>query len=242
MDVIVRSAMDNSLLFNVAVNWAISSEGDVTGSGTTGSDGVAFLQVDGAHLPTDVELTASLDGYENEFLVVHVDAGDPDSHSILLSLTPEGREVLKLNWLDMPKDLDIFVNQINTTTGASCLTYYRNRRGCDGLSLNVDNRWGGHEAPESVAWDEDYRGGYTYLVYVNNWSKEKSLAKSKARIAYGDVHLEVPEDVSKLSFRPDPRDYWFVGCIDGNGRLSTEDSALMIDKPPNCLCTGGCEK
>ena len=140
--------------------------------------------------------------YEDEFLVVHVDPRSPDSHSILLSLTPEGREVLKLNWLDMPKDLDIYVNQINTATGASCLTYWRNRRGCVDLSLNVDNRQGGLEGPETVAWAEDYRGGYTYLVYVNNWSKEKSLAESKARIAYGDVHQDVPNDVQP----DDPRE------------------------------------
>ena len=69
MDVTVRSAMDNSLLYEVEVNWAIPSEGDITGTVTTGSNGVAILQVDGAHLPTDVELTASLDGYEVFFVV-----------------------------------------------------------------------------------------------------------------------------------------------------------------------------
>ena len=64
MDVTVRSAMDNSLLYDATVKWAIPSEGGVSGTGSTGSDGVAILQVDGAHLPTDVELTASVDGYE----------------------------------------------------------------------------------------------------------------------------------------------------------------------------------
>ena len=34
--------------------------------------------------------------------------------------------------------------------------------------------------------------------------------------------------------------YWFVGCIDGDDILSTQDTALMDVKPPNCLCTGGC--
>ena len=69
MDVTVRSAMDNSLLYDATVKWAIPSEGGVSGTGSTGSDGVAILQVDGAHLPTDVELTASLDGYEVFFVV-----------------------------------------------------------------------------------------------------------------------------------------------------------------------------
>ena len=108
----------------------------------------------------------------------------------------------------MPADLDLYVYQIPDPPGSGppCLTYYMNRRGCDGLHLDTDTTLGGkYRGPEGVSWDEDYAGGYTYLVYVNNWTKEKSLAESKARIAYGDVHLEVPEDVSKLSFRPDPR-------------------------------------
>ena len=74
-------------------------------------------------MPFLPDLPVQIFRYEDELFTLHVDPGSPDSHSILLSLTPEGREVLKLNWLDMPRDMDIFVNQINTTTGASCLTY-----------------------------------------------------------------------------------------------------------------------
>jgi len=242
VEVKVKSAVDNSPLSNVDVHFRISSTGE-SSIITTNSDGVATLEIDGAILPAEVELTAMLDQYDDEVYTMSVEQDNPDSQSILLSMTPKGKSVLKLNWNDKPKDLDLYVIQINPTSHETCLTNYQQKNSCDGLSLSIDGQNGGKDSPESITWADDYTGGYVYLVYVTNYSAQSqpgsgklSLAESKARIAYGDhVHVNVPTSIQTN----DKRHYWFVGCIDANDNFS-ERNELREDEPTYCLCTGGC--
>ena len=97
-----------------------------------------------------------------------------------------GEAVLKLNWQEMPSDLDLFVEKVSPF----CRTYYGERAGCGTLSLSLDCREGGNKSPETVTWSNNQ--GSKYLVYVNNYSNETALSQSGARIKYGTTVLDVP--------------------------------------------------
>ena len=96
---------------------------------------------------------------------------------------------------------------ITSRSGGVCKTWYRNKHGCPGLSLDVDNTEGGNNGAETITWETVTisKGDFTYLMFVQDYSRDSSthLHQSQARVAlygFGEggkeevVRMQVPTE------------------------------------------------
>jgi uncharacterized protein YfaP (DUF2135 family) len=229
----LKDAQTNDEIAGAQINWEVASAG-LSGIVIADNLGVAIINIPQAVAPASLTITAVASGYQREELSVAVAVATskpneaPATQAVLMSCTKvlgAGEAVLKLNWLEMPSDLDLMVVKVSPF----CRTYYAEKSGCGSLSLSLDCREGGAKSPETVTWSDNK--GSKYLVYVNNYSNETSLAASGARIKYGTQVLEVPAGPAD-----DNRINWFVGCIDKQGNFATKNNKLMKEAPSTDLC------
>ena len=132
-----------------------------------------------------------------------------------------------------------------------CHTYYKNKNGCPGLSLDVDNRQGvllfrcfrvilpfvffpgGNNGAETITFNE--LGDSFYVMHVYHYTGNKAtLVQSEARIALysnsrAPITMEVPTiDTNRKSL------WWLIGHMDGKLGVSsfeTPQSNLLAIHP-----------
>jgi len=97
-------------------------------------------------------------------------------------------------FLRQPRDLDLHVIEFNDNY--QCETYYSNKNGCYGLSLDVDNTQGGDNGSETITWS-DYQGKSSKQLIKELKKSKNHLVKNiekkdlKARIATTTYRLGV---------------------------------------------------
>jgi len=190
-------------------------------------------------LPGLLVLTASLDGFITASVEVQIPLSLVQSVQtvpLFLSpiLDPHTEMRLVMSWGRLPKDLDLHVLKINRHSGAKCDTYYRNKEGCSGLSLDVDNTKGGNNGAETITFDEP--GDSLYLMYVHDYSNDTTrLVQSEARITLysnngqAPIKMEVPTRDTNTHSR-----WWIIGHMDGKSGVSsfaTPRSPLSTTNP-----------
>jgi len=147
-----------------------------------------------------------------------------------------------MNWGPDPDDLDLHVLQF-TKTGYVCKTYYANKNGCVGLSLDVDNTIGGNAGAETITWNQDL-SDYDFLIYVQDWSRWSThpFKDSQAVLSvYGNSSTLIQRSVPRVDPNGNSR-YWLIGCFNGAvGLDSFELLNLLTNTVPNpniCPSTG----
>ena len=85
---------------------------------------------------------------------------------------------------------------LRTTGDIVCKTYWVNKDGCEGITLDVDSMNGVDAGSETITWNLGSADPYTYLIYVNDYS-QLGFDGSEGRISfYGEtiVKMEVENE------------------------------------------------
>ena len=84
-----------------------------------------------------------------------------------------------MGWEHLPLDLDLHVLQYsNADPGRQpCETFYGNKDGCSGLTLDVDNTHGGENGVETISWTKP--GENWYLLFVHDYSGTDNGGQNK---------------------------------------------------------------
>merc|ERR1712112_708468 len=236
--VITKNATNNEALSNVQVNYTLSNQ--TQDSIITDSNGQGEIHPRMDLLPGIMVLTANVEGFEPAVVEVQI-SEEAISHPVTISLSPmldpQTEMRLVMNWGQNPQDLDLHVLQIDRKSGKeTCHTYYENKDGCSGLSLDVDNTKGGYAGAETITWDD--ADDFLYLMYVHDWSHEPEthIVESEARIALylnksgSPTTMEVPTTDTNTYSR-----WWIIGCMDGASSF-VKLGLLSENEPSPSLC------
>merc|ERR1711962_554235 len=236
VNIITRNAVSNEIMEGVQVDLSIGSTS--LPRLNTNSNGQGQTSPRMSLLPGQMVLTASKRGFSTAVVKQQIHE-QPPSQSVTISLTPvlEPHTDMRLvmNWGRKPNDLDLHVLQINRNNGATCETYYRNKNGCSGLWLDVDNTSGGHNGAETITWGGSSNN--VYLMYVYDYSNTGTrLVQSSARIALylNNRRLPITMDVATRDTNTHSR-WWIIGCI-GGYRGFVQLNRLSEAKPSKDLC------
>jgi len=154
-------------------------------------------------------------------------------------LPPDVTQRVVMGWEHLPLDLDLHVLQYSITEPSRqpCETFYGNKDGCSGLTLDVDNTHGGENGVETISWTKP--GENWYLLFVHDYSGtdnggQNKLTDSKAHMAIYSKsnNTMITEDV--LTTDPNERSYyWVFGCFQGPADLASfvKLNVLLKDHP-----------
>jgi len=152
VNVIFRAldATNNNLLSGLEIN--VQNYND---SLFTDSNGEAELLISQVEFPYYLSFQTFKVGYEMYNNTVMIRNDQPSqivAFSVSPTLTPDQSYRLVLNWGPQPSDLDLHVIEFDLGGNYVCETYYSNKNGCIGLSLDVDNTQGGDNGAETITW------------------------------------------------------------------------------------------
>lgn len=139
------------------------------------------------------------------------------SPKVLVSLSPElpiGSARILLNWAEKPEDLDLYTYQINTEdTAQVCTTDYMNKSNCTGVNLDLDNRKGGDNGPETVTFSSTpNKSDFIYMIYVDDYSqKPQQFINSTARLTITDGIQTIKVPMKTQDYGRER--YWLAGCL-----------------------------
>merc|ERR1719427_1721429 len=139
--------------------------------------------------------------------------------SVLVPLSPilqPGEVRMTMSWGERPMDLDIYTLQKNLNNpDPSCTTYYSNKNGCEGVTLDLDNYNGGNNGVETITFhDVDTRQGDVYMVFVHHYGSSRVADEFES----SGVHLSLTDGQisTSISMETDTyngEQYWLAGCI-----------------------------
>jgi len=159
----------------------------------------------------------------------------------LMSLSPklQGGELrVMMNWDEKPSDLDVFSFQTNINDRSeTCSTYYGNKKGCSGVTLDKDNDRGGTNGAETITFSNiTENSNYVYMVYVKDFSRRSN------EFAASNVHLTVTDGLSINKINMNNANYhnelfWFAGCmrIVGHSFEFVSANAFTNDPPKDIV-------
>ena len=234
LTVMTKDAANNKNEPGVIITYRSLNGTRVNRTGTSNGDGV--FKLSDVETGQAVAFEAKKTGFADlKNVVIELEPDKPRQQAVL-SLSRRLKEGMTkrvvLNWGPKPLDLDLKVVKLDPVTGANkCITYWNNRRKCQGLALDIDNRKGGEKGAETITWYEEARN--EYIIFVQDFSRELAtpFERSHARIAlYGPGQHEVVEMNAPKAKPPKRAKFWVVGCVGGEKGLS---SFRRIDKLTN---------
>jgi len=131
----------------------------------TDDQGQAHMLLAGVEFPYSLDFSAAKAGYETYNSTVSIMNNAPVqivAFSLSPTLTPDQNYRLVMTWGPQPSDLDLHV--IEFDDNYVCETYYSNKNGCFGLSLDVDNTQGGNNGAETITWGDSQAHRYKRMA------------------------------------------------------------------------------
>merc|ERR1711973_827218 len=213
--VIVKSATAGYAVANASVNLYDFLSGLDETSYTNG-EGIASFSVSRAFVGVTASITVSREGYILETIerTISNEARQIFQGIFIAPTLNEGELRLVLGW-ETTQDLDLYVEQINKATGEIvCVTYWNNRTGCDGVTLDVDSYDFG---PETVTWGDAANDPYSYNILVNdyddegdNWDNDdvEGLGPSGAKVTlFGETNIKMEAEAGNSG------SWWVIGTF-----------------------------
>merc|ERR1711936_668246 len=166
----------------------------------TNEEGVASFSVSRAFVGVTASISVSREGYILETIerTISNEARQIFQGIFIAPTLNEGELRLVLGW-ETTQDLDLYVEQMNKTTGELvCVTYWVNKTRCDGVTLDVDSYDFG---PETVTWGGAANDPHSYNILVNdyddegdNWDNDdvEGLGPSGAKVTlFGETNIKM---------------------------------------------------
>jgi len=213
--VIVKSATTGYAVANASVNLYDFLSGLDETSYTNG-EGIASFSVSRAFVGVTASITVSREGYIQETIerTISNEAEQVFRGIFIAPTLNEGELRLVLGW-ETTQDLDLYVEQINKTTGEIvCVTYWNNRTSCNGVTLDVDSYDYG---PETVTWGDAANDPYSYNIIVNdyddegdNWDNDdvEGLGPSGAKVTlFGETNIKMEAESGHSG------SWWVIGTF-----------------------------
>merc|ERR1711973_902684 len=204
--VIVQSATTGHAVANASVNLYDFLSGLDETSYTNGA-GVASFSVSRDFVGVTASISVSREGYILETIERTIsNEAEQIFRGIFIAPTlNEGELRLVLGW-ETTQDLDLRVEQINKTTGdLVCLTYWMDKTGCDGGTLDVDSYTYG---PETVPWGDAPNDPYMYKIWVNDYYDDLGVGQSGAKITlFGETNIKMEAEAGKSG------SWWEIGTF-----------------------------
>merc|ERR1711872_383015 len=194
--VIVKSATTGYAVGNASVNLFNFLSGLDETSYTNG-EGIASFLVSRDFVGVTASISVSREGYILETIerTISNEAGQIFRGIFIAPTLNEGELRLVLGW-ETTQDLDLRVEQINKTTGdLVCLTYWMDKTGCDGVTLDVDSY---NYGPETVTWGDAPNDPYMYKIWVNDYYDDLGVGISGAKITlFGETNIKMEAEAGK---------------------------------------------
>merc|ERR1712177_169883 len=203
--VIVKSATTSYAVANASVNLYESGTG-LDEVSYTNREGVASFSVSRAFVGRTASISVYREGYILETIerTISNEAEQIFNGIFIAPTLNEGELRLVLGW-ETTQDLDLYVEQINKTTGSVvCLTYWMDKTGCDGVTLDVDSYDYG---PETVTWRDADNDPYMYKIWVNDYDDE-GVGQSGAKITlFGETNIKMEAEAGRSG------SWWEIGTF-----------------------------
>merc|ERR1711973_383742 len=206
VQVVVQSATTGHAVANASVNLFNFLSGLSDTSYTNGA-GVASFLVSRDFVGVTASISVSREGYILETIerTISNEAGQIFRGIFIAPTLNEGELRLVLGW-ETTQDLDLRVEQINKTTGdLVCLTYWMDKTGCDGVTLDVDSY---NYGPETVTWGDAPNDPYMYKIWVNDYYDDLGVGQSGAKITlFGETNIKMEAEAGKSG------SWWEIGTF-----------------------------
>merc|ERR1712180_320408 len=213
--VVVQSATTGHAVANASVNLYESGTGLDEMSYTNG-EGVASFSISRSFVGRTASIAVYREGYILETIerTISNEARQIFQGIFIAPTLNEGELRLVLGW-ETTQDLDLYVEQINKATGEIvCVTYWNNRTGCDGVTLDVDS-W--DYGPETVTWGDAANDPYSYNILVNDYDDEgdnsdnddvEGLGPSGAKVTlFGETNIKMEAEAGNTG------SWWVIGTF-----------------------------
>merc|ERR1711872_886740 len=215
VQVVVQSATTGHAVANASVNLFNFLSG-LSDTSYTNGEGVASFSVGRDFVGVTASISVSREGYILETIerTISNEAEQVFRGIFIAPTLNEGELRLVLGW-ETTQDLDLYVEQINKTTGdLVCVTYWNNRTSCDGVTLDVDSYDYG---PETVTWGDAANDPYSYNILVNdyddegdNWDNDdvEGLGPSGAKVTlFGETNIKMEAEAGNSG------SWWVIGTF-----------------------------
>merc|ERR1711872_926711 len=215
VQVVVQSATTGHAVANASVNLFNFLSG-LSDTSYTNGEGVASFLVSRDFVGVTASISVSREGYILETIerTISNEAGQIFRGIFIAPTLNEGELRLVLGW-ETTQDLDLRVEQINKTTGdLVCLTYWMDKTGCDGVTLDVESY---NYGPETVTWGDAANDPYSYNILVNdyddegdNWDNDdvEGLGPSGAKVTlFGETNIKMEAEAGHSG------SWWVIGTF-----------------------------
>merc|ERR1712240_640682 len=203
--VVVQSATTGHPVSNASVNLFNFLSG-LSDTSYTNGEGVASFSISRDFVGVTASISVSREGYILETIerTISNEAGQVFRGIFIAPTLNEGELRLVLGW-ETTQDLDLRVEQINKTTGSVvCLTYWMDKTGCDGVTLDVDSYDYG---PETVTWGDADNDPYMYKIWVNDYD-DLGVGQSGAKITlFGETNIKMEAEAGRSG------SWWEIGTF-----------------------------
>merc|ERR1711973_1002413 len=213
--VVVQSATTGHAVANASVNLFNFLSG-LSDTSYTNGEGVASFSVSRDFVGVTAYIDVSREGYILETIERTIsNEAEQVFRGIFIAPTLNPGELrLVLGW-ETTQDLDLYVEQLDLTTGEIvCVTYWNNRTICDGVTLDVDSYDYG---PETVTWGDAANDPYSYNILVNdyddegdNWDNDdvEGLGPSGAKVTlFGETNIKMEAEAGNSG------SWWVIGTF-----------------------------
>merc|ERR1711973_1020941 len=221
--VIVQSATTGHAVANASVNLFDFLSG-LSDTSYTNGEGVASFLVSRDFVGVTASITVSREGYILETIerTISNEAGQIFRGIFIAPTLNEGELRLVLGW-ETTQDLDLRVEQINKTTGdLVCLTYWMDKTGCDGVTLDVDSY---NYGPETVTWGDAPNDPYMYKIWVNDYYDDLGVGQSGAKITlFGETNIKMEAEAGKSG------SWWEIGTFSPSQGTSSFSMANIYNR------------
>merc|ERR1712156_1176896 len=216
--VIVKSATTGFAVADASVNFRKTTvDMDyMDDTSYTNGEGVASFSVSRAFVGETASISVYREGYILETIgrTISNEARQIFQGIFIAPTLNEGELRLVLGW-ETTQDLDLYVEQMNKTTGELvCVTYWVNRTRCDGVTLDVDSYDFG---PETVTWGDAANDPYSYIISVNDYDDEgenydnddvEGLGPSGAKVTlFGETNIKMEAEAGHSG------SWWVIGTF-----------------------------
>merc|ERR1711962_461982 len=216
--VIVKSATTGFAVADASVNFrTTTADMDyMDDTSYTNGEGVASFSVSRAFVGVTASITVSREGYIPETIerTISNEARQIFQGIFIAPTLNEGELRLVLGW-ETTQDLDLYVEQMNKTTGELVrTTYWVNKTRCDGVTLDVDSYDFG---PETVTWGDAANDPYSYIISVNDYDDEgenydnddvEGLGPSGAKVTlFGETNIKMEAEAGHSG------SWWVIGTF-----------------------------
>merc|ERR1711872_602407 len=221
--IIVKSATTGHAVANASVNLFNFLSG-LSDTSYTNGEGVASFSVSRAFVGRTASISVSREGYILETIerTISNEAGQIFRGIFIAPTLNEGELRLVLGW-ETTQDLDLRVEQINKTTGdLVCLTYWMDKTGCDGVTLDVDSY---NYGPETVTWGDAPNDPYMYKIWVNDYYDDLGVGQSGAKITlFGETNIKMEAEAGKSG------SWWEIGTFSPSQGTSSFSMANIYNR------------